>query len=209
PGNYVLAGNTYSARLVTGIYDLVYSRNCSPTTSCFDNVDASLGPMVNGYRRLMTNVVIGPGLNQLNIDVPETNLTGTMTLNGGALPATYTDYTGADFYLIAKDTGIRHYIGGFRYNYQSPGNYVLASNTYSARLLPGNYDLVYSRNCSPTTGCFNNVDASLGPMVNGYRVLTANLTISGANQTLNIDVPVSNLMGDMTLNGGPLPPTYT
>src|SRR5439155_625214 len=120
-----------------------------------------------------------------------------------------TDYTGADFYLIAKDTGIRHYIGGFRYNYQSPGNYVLASNTYSARLIPGNYDLVYSRNCSPTTSCFNNVDASLGPMVNGYRLLAANVAISGANQTLNIDVPVSNLMGDMTLNGAPLPPTYT
>ncbi|HZS36116.1 MAG TPA: hypothetical protein VFF06_04790 [Polyangia bacterium] len=209
PGNYVLASNTYSARLVTGVYDLVYSRNCSPTTSCFDNVDSSLGPMVNGYRRLMTNVVIGPGLNQLNIDVPETNLSGTMTLAGGALPATYTDYTGGDFYMIAKDTGVSHYIGGFRYNYQSPGNYVLASNTYSARLLPGNYDLVYSRNCSATTSCFNNVDSSLGPMVNGYRLITANVSISGASQTLNIDVPETNLTGTMTLAGGALPAIYT
>src|SRR5439155_22912412 len=138
------------------------------------------------------------------LDVPYGDLQGTMTLNGGALPATYTDYTGADFYLIAKDTGVRHYIGGFRYNYQSPGNYVLAGNTYSARLVTGIYDLVYSRNCSPTTSCFDNVDASLGPMVNGYRLLVTNVVIGPGMNKLNIDVPETNLTGTMTLNGGAL-----
>src|SRR5438128_1854668 len=124
--------------------------------------------MVNGYRVLTANVAISGANQTLNIDVPDSNLMGDMTLSGGPLPPTYTDYSGGDFYLIARDSAVSHYVGGFRYNYQSPGSYVLAGSTYSSRVVPGAYDLVYARNCSATTACFNNVDASLGPMVNGY-----------------------------------------
>src|SRR6266700_1158354 len=91
PGSYVLAGNTYSARV------------------------------------LAANLTVAGANQTLTIDVPLTNVTGAMTLNGAPLPPTYSDYTGGDFYLIAKDTKVSHYIGGFRYNYQSPGSYVLAS----------------------------------------------------------------------------------
>jgi hypothetical protein len=116
------------------------------------------------------------GLSQtLDLDVPKVDLTGTITMNGGPLPAQFTDYTGGDLYLVARDTAVPHYIGGFRYNYQSSGVYVLAGDSYAGRVLPGTYDLVYRRNCGPkpSDSCYNKVDSGLGPMVNGYRVLAA------------------------------------
>src|SRR5262249_1552738 len=132
------------------------------------------------------------------LDVPYGDLQGTITMNGGPLPPTYTDYTGGSFYLIAKDTGVSHYIGAFRYNYQNPGTYVLASNTYSARLITGVYDLVYGRNCSDTSDCLNNVDSTLGPMVNGWRRLQSNVVIGPGLNILNIDVPYTNVTGTIT-----------
>jgi hypothetical protein len=208
---YVLASSSYSARVVTGLYDLVYARACAPPQTCDARVDGSLGAQVNGYRVLRSDVVIGPGRNLLTLDVPTTNLSGTMTMNGGPLPPTHSDYTGGTFYLVAKDTGAVHTIATFRYTWQSGSTYTLASSSYSARVLPGTYDLVYGRNCSGAadSSCDERVDSSLGAQVNGYRVLATNVVVSGASQTLNIDLPATNLTGTMTMNGGPLPPVHS
>jgi hypothetical protein len=209
---YALFSGSYTARVVPGTYDLIYSRGCSASSSsCSVKNDSTLGPFTNGYRVLQSGVVVHSGDQTLDIDVPIGNISGNFTVGGQPLPAHFTDYGETDFYLKARDTGLLHYIGDifYQYNGGSPP-YALFSGSYTARLVPGTYDLIYSRGCSASSSsCSVKNDSTLGPFANGYRVLQSGVVIASGNQTLDIDVPIGNVSGNFTVGGNPLPPTYT
>jgi len=161
---------------------------------------------VDGYRVLASNVTISAGANTLNVDIPVASVIGTITLGGAALPGTNNDYDGADIYLVSKDTGAAHHIGGYSYQYQSAGVYVLSPNTYGGKVLAGKYDVLYRRGWGSSS---NTVSRTLvaEKHVDGYRILATNVTIDAGTNTLNVDIPVSIVGGTITLGGSALPAT--
>ncbi|MBK9259650.1 MAG: hypothetical protein IPM54_07390 [Polyangiaceae bacterium] len=199
-GNYSLNGPTWTASILPGNYELWYRKNWD---SSYNTVTStSVGdPNPNGMRMLSANVVLAPGANTLDIDVPVATVTGTITLGGMPLPS-MSYYSGATFYLKAKDTGALHSVAYFNY---SGGNYSLNGPTWTASILPGNYELWYRKNWDST---YNTVSTtSVGdPNPNGMRILDANVTIAPGANTLDINVPITGLSGSITLGGQPLPP---
>src|SRR5207253_1001111 len=100
---------------------------------------------VNGYQMLRKAVMLPAGNATLDVDIPVANVSGTLTLAGMAPPPTHSDYNGADIYLVSKDTGAAHYLGGYSYQYQSSGVYVLRTGTYGGKVPAGVYDVLYRR----------------------------------------------------------------
>ena len=149
---YVLRedSRTLDARLVPGVYDILYRRFQSSS----DDYGSSTGsarvadPFPAGDRILRQGVVVTAGATSLDIDIPSVALGGPVTLDGGPLPpAQASAHLGdATLYAVARDTGTRHLIGYVDYQYSSSG-YVLRedSRTLDARLVPGVYDLLYRR----------------------------------------------------------------
>jgi hypothetical protein len=128
-----------------GVYDVLYRRNWTSSSNSVYRTQPGDTP-VNGHRILQASVNLAAGTNTLNVDIPVARVSGTITLAGAALPATHTDYDGADIYLVAKDTGAAHSIGGYSYQYQSPGVYALRTGTYGGKVPAGIYDTLYRRN---------------------------------------------------------------
>jgi len=94
---------------------------------------------------LQKGVVIAPGTNVLNIDLPTADVRGKITFNGGPLPTTSTGGSTGGLYLVAQDTGAEHYIDSITFQLGS-GTYNLYSpTTFSTEMLPGVYDLRYER----------------------------------------------------------------
>ena len=197
--NYTLYGPTWTASIIPGNYELWYRKNWD---SQYNTVSTtSMGdPNPNGMRMLNGNVTLASGSNTLNIDVPTATVNGAITLNGQALPA-QSFYGGATFYLKAKDTGAMHSVASYSY---SGANYTLYGPTWTASMIPGNYELWYRKNWDSQ---YNTVSTtSMGdPNPNGMRMLNGNVTLASGANTLNIDVPYSTVSGAITLGGQPLP----
>jgi len=123
PGVYALydTDGQLDTRLLPGVYDILYYRNYSSSND-YTYTDDPDDPYVNGYRVLRESVVIGPGLNHLDLDLGRAHVTGTVKLAGAALPPTQPGSDGdVTFYARAKDTGARHSLGYLRYRYVSSG----------------------------------------------------------------------------------------
>src|SRR5262249_28091826 len=106
--------------------------NAPATTPCNDGIACTSGDACDGQgackgtptggcqgslARAGTHGAMG------DVDIPVGVVSGTVTLAGGAPPSTNFDSSGADIYLVAKDTGAAHYIGGYSYQYQSASLY--------------------------------------------------------------------------------------
>ena len=202
-GNYALRSDTYDSKIIPGTYDLLYRRKWDSTYNTV-TITSGTSSQLNGYRILQSNVVIKPGAQTLNLDIPVGRITGKMTMGGQALPAKNGNYDGAAFYLKAKDTGAAHYLAGFSYRYVSSGNYALRSDAYDSKIIPGTYDLLYRRKWDSK---YNTVTITSGTssQLNGYRILQSNVVIKSGNQTLNLDIPVARITGKMTMGGQALP----
>jgi hypothetical protein len=200
-----------ATRLVPGTYDILYRRGETSTAGLLSLTPAS-DPFAHGLRTLMTDVVIGPGDNTLDVNLPAANVTGTITLNGGAMPGTLTQPTSwdVDLYAVSRDTGARHPIAFVEYVYQSSGTHTLraGSDTIATRLVPGVYDILYRRGETSTEGLLSLTPAS-DPFAHGLRVLGSGVVIAPGNNTLNVDLPSSRVTGNITLNGAALPATLT
>ncbi len=206
-GNYTLRTGTYGGKVLAGTYDVLYRRYWDSTYNTVSRTTAS-ETHVAGYRLLKQNVVIAPGAVTLDLDIPASTVGGTITLGGAALPSTNTNYDGADIYLVAKDTGAAHYIGGYSYQYQSSGNYTLRTGTYGGKVLAGTYDVLYRRYWDSTYNTVSRTTAS-ETHVAGYRLLKQNVVIAPGAVTLDLDIPVSTVSGSITLGGAALPSTNT
>ena len=185
-----LEGPYVTHRLIPGIYDILYDRYASSRSSA-----SSVAPY--GERILMSDVVITSGQNTLDIDIPSTKLTLNFTRNGAPLPATSNDSSTVTFWAVAKDTGVRHGLSYFQYDYS---NHNLEGPYNTDRLIPGTYDIVFDRYASSRSSA-----SSVVPY--GQRVLIKDLVISGPSQTINIDIPSTQLTLNFTRNGAPLPAT--
>ncbi len=209
-GTYRLTADSssFTTTVLPGTYDLVYERGYDTSTT-YVNTLATGDTFVNGRRVLRTGVVINAGANTLNVDIPSSMLTGSITYNGAALPAmNVSDLPDASLTLVARDTGARQRIAYVRWRYVSGGTYRLTadSGTYTTRLLPGTYDLVYERGYDTSTTYVNTL-ATGDTFVNGRRVLRAGVVINPGANTLNVDIPSSTLTGAITYNGTSLPAT--
>ena len=186
-GNYTLRTGTYGGKVLAGIYDVLYRRYWDSTYNTVSRTTTS-ATHVAGYRYLKRNVVIGAGADKLDLDIPVSTVNGSITLGGSALPATNTDYDGADIYLVAKDTGAAHYIGGYSYQYASSGNYTLRTGTYGGKVLAGTYDVLYRRYWDSKYDTVSRTTPG-ATHVAGYRYLKRDVVIAPGANTLDLDIP--------------------
>ena len=112
---------TYATRVVPGTYDLYYTRTASVTNTMTE-------APANHAARLRTGVVIAPGaMTVLDVDIPSTTVSGTITVNGAAAGAG--DYGTLLLHSAAGDFGTFAFTN---------------AGTYTARVIPGTYDLYFS-----------------------------------------------------------------
>ena len=142
------------------------------------------------------------------VDIRRANVTGVITLDGSPPPTNAPDSSGRDGFIwaIAKDTQVRHRIGGIDYHLNSSD---LISAEIDATLVPGVYDLLYER--------FEDLDendagdrfvyrVSAGrTLPSGWRILRRDVVIPAGASTLNVDIPRANIAGTITLDGAPPP----
>jgi hypothetical protein len=154
---------TYTARLVPGTYDVYYLSDAPSSTL-----------PLNYLARIRTGVVIPTGTSSLDIDIPVATITGSITVDGVALPSS-SDF--ARIYL-RDASGIALILGH------------VGQGTYTARLVPGTYDVEYSLEASSSTL----------PLNLRTRIRTGVVIPSGTS-SLNIDVPVATVTGSLTVGG--------
>jgi len=164
----VTSAGTYSAGPVPGTYDLDFYGGIG------------LSPLLlprNSRTTIQKGIVIGAAPVVLNIAVPVTTVSGTVTLKGAP-----TSPSTADGYLLEllNDSGDRA---------------ILASNpqggSFSAPILPGTYDLYYTHQGNWSTVLPNN----------GFTKIRSGVVVGSTPLTLDIDLPASTAAGTISLNG--------
>lgn len=167
-GGTVTLGNTrfgaFSGRVLAGSYDVVYAQ-----------ATASQTMPVNTYAHLQKAELSGDAT--LNVDIPVTEVVGTMTIGGA--PAPDSAYDDGRLFLRNLETGDSVLLGSTR------------QGTYAARVVPGIYDVVYQNELSDT----------LLP-INQGAILEAGIAIDGDDTMLDIDVPVETLSGNIEIQSG-------
>jgi hypothetical protein len=167
------AGATYSVRLAPGTYDVFFSAT-GPT---------AIAP-ANRFGRLYGGIVIAPDdTTVLDVDVPETVLSGVITVNGAPLAPE-----------DAVGLSLRNATGDLV-------PLATASNgPYAARVMPGTFDLYYtSAAAAGTTGA--------APLNQLARIATGVVIPSAPATTLNVDVPAVTVSGGIAIGGVPAGPT--
>ncbi len=170
-----VSGGAYDVRLLPGTYDLLYALD--PAWCGGPPYPCQTG------RVLLSGVTISTN-GSLDVDIATRRLTGVVTLNGGALPATGT--ARPELLLRGSDasTGILARLQ------DAP------SGSYDIRILPGEYDLLYRRN---VVSC----PTDPYPCQDGV-VIREGQTIA-SDGSLDVDLPVLRLTGLISLDGEPLP----
>ncbi|HEY3357818.1 MAG TPA: hypothetical protein VGQ83_31490 [Polyangia bacterium] len=202
------AGGDHAYSLLPGAYDVVYRRAYSSATrEVSENGATDLLP--NGFR-VLGAVTLAAGANSVSIDVPVATLrTVGVTLDGASLPASgNSDSTRMVFYLRAQDTGALHEIRTIWYT--SSGGPWPAGGAHAHSLLPGTYDLVFSRAYTPWTGTVTGTvraNTATDFLPDGYRVLREGIALAPGPNDVAIDLRQTALAADVTLAGAPLPAT--
>jgi hypothetical protein len=160
----------YSMRAVPGTYDLYYSKdNRSPA-----------GSPTNQLARLRAGVVVASGATTvLDIDVTSSLVTGAVTING--VPAAAGVNSG--MFTLRSTDGDRAQIAS------------LTSATYASRVVPGTYDLYYTRLASPGN------TTTEAPHNHAARLRAGIVIAPGATTNLDIDIPSKTVTGTITVNG--------
>ena len=160
----------FMAMVVPGTYDVLWRRL----------LGGSVVP-INDDALLMEGVVVD-GLTEFSVDVPVIELEGSFTLNGVAPP--FSVYENGEILLRDLATGAVVSVGHTR------------DRAWSARIVPGTYDVLYSR----LTG------GSVVP-ANELALLESAVQLD-ADGVLDVDVPVVTLSGDFRLDGAPFPASF-
>ena len=168
-GNSALIGatgdTTYTTTVVPGTYDVYYG----PAVGTASYIHGG---------KIRTGVVIPSGSSSLDIDVPVGTISGSFTVNGAAMPSTINEGR----VMLKNVTGLSSDLG------------YIGQTTYTARVVPGTYDISYllATATSPTL-----------PMNDG-RIRTG-VVIAAGSSTLDIDLPVMTITGTLTVAGGAAP----
>lgn len=158
---------SYMTMVIPGTYDVMWSRILGGATVPF-----------NGEALLAEDLLVS-GLTEFDVNVPVVDLTGTFKLNGAAPPSSV--YENGEVLLRDTATGDVFALGQTR------------DRTWSARVVPGTYDILYSR-----------LLGGAEVPANELALVNANVDLS-ADASLEIDIPVVTLSGDFILDGGTFP----
>lgn len=168
------ADGTYSVRLLPGRYDLFYSQGLTP---------GGAGP-ANHLARLRGDVLVGAGgVTRLDIDVASTTVSGALNINGAPAGA------GNSGIVSLRDAA------GDRVDIANT-----ASPTFSARVVPGTYDVYYTRTATPTN------TMTLAPANHAARLHSDVIVAAGSPKVFDIDIPSTMVTGRLTVNGRPAGP---
>jgi hypothetical protein len=166
-------GPDFTAEIVPGTYSIFYDSKSDPQFSTVPG---------NHQARIRDNVIVDES-GTLDIDVPMVTISGSVTLNGNLVPTT----SNAALLLVSEQGGSIPVA-----TFQSP--------TYSARVVPGTYDLVYRAPDSESVAAA----ADDGLPDNSNAIARRGIVIDGTSP-VDLDVPMVVITGDATLNGSPLP----
>lgn len=168
------ADGTYSVRLLPGRYDLFYSQGLTP---------GGAGP-ANHLARLRSDVLVGAGgVTRLDIDVASTTVSGALNINGEPAGA------GNSGIVSLRDAA------GDRVDIANTAN-----PTFSARVVPGTYDVYYTRTATPTN------TMTLAPANHAARLHSDVVVAPGSPKVFDIDIPSTMVTGRLTVNGVPAGP---
>lgn len=164
----------YTASVIPGTYD-VYGFVASGATG------------LNSYPSflLQKGYVVGASAQTLNVDIPTTAVSGTITVNGAQRLAT-SDGLGKLTLQNATDT--------WTFAPTSPPYASAAGGAYAAAIVPGTYDLYYGV-----------ITAGTGVPSNTLVKLRTGVVIGTTSpQTFDIDIPATTVTGTITVNGSQL-----
>ncbi len=159
----------YGVNVVPGTYDLFYSK---------DNTAQSTTP-VNQLAKLRAGIVVAPaGTTVLDIDVTSTIVMGTVMINGAPAAA-----GNSGIVTLRSADGDRAVIAN------------TASATFFAHVVPGTYDLYYTRTATPAN------TTTAAPANHAAKLRTGLVLAPGATTVFDIDIPSATVTGMITING--------
>jgi hypothetical protein len=199
-GLLVAGTDSYSTVLPVGTYDVLYQRGYNSSEDYVFQNPAN-EPFSYGYQTLQKNVVIGLGSQVLDLNVGVGSVSGVIELND-ALPPKSKSSNDVGFYARSHDTGKLHWFATLQYD--TSGNLVAGTDSYSTVLPIGTYDVLYQRAYNSSGGyVYENPVGE--PFSYGYQMLMENVSIGLGAQTLDLNVNVSQIAGTVTFNGGTPP----
>jgi len=159
----------YRVNVVPGTYDLFYAK---------DNTVQTATPM-NQLAKLRGGVIVAAvGTTVLDIDITSTVIMGTLKINGEPAAA-----GNSGIVTLRSADGDRVVVAN------------TATDTYFARVVPGTYDLYYTRTATPTN------TTTAAPANHAARLQTGLVLAPGAATVLDIDIPSATVSGAITVNG--------
>ena len=158
---------TYSARVIPGTYDLYFGTAAAPLN----------GPARNTSAKIRSGIVVGTSALSLNIDIPTTTLSGTATLNGAAIT---TSAQKAFVFTLQGAAGDRAQIAAYP-----------QGGAFSASVVPGTYDLYYTRQGDIGLEIPNNI----------FTKIRSGLAVGASPVALDVDIRGTTVSGAITVNG--------
>jgi hypothetical protein len=165
------AAGAFRVVVVPGTYDLFYSR---PRQGA--------GAPVNVSTKLQRGVVIGDSAVTLDVDIPVTTVTGSVTLNGETVTGASDQGDGGGYLFLAGADGAQAMLS------------TLLDGSFSTLVIRGSYDLYY--------GSFDG-SSGLAPNVpiNRRAKLEEGIAVGEASLALDWDVEAVRVVGTVVVNG--------
>ncbi|GAB5541017.1 MAG: hypothetical protein SangKO_007770 [Sandaracinaceae bacterium] len=194
--------------VLPGTYDVIYQRFWGSGDADRDWGGAPDGTYPFGSHVLMEGVVLGPGVNTLDVDIPRASVMGTLTFAGGPAVGSGADDE-VNLWLRDTRTGSLVHLEQIDFTSWDGAQYPVRSwdfrddRVIALDVLPGTYDLVYRRFWGSGDADRDWGGAPDGTYPFGSHVLRAGIVIAPGANTLDVDIPRASVMGALTFAGGP------
>jgi len=166
---YSAASGARSGLVIPGTYDLYWTSTNAEVPG-------------NTAAKIKSGIVVGTSAVSLSVDVPSTTISGTVTLAGAAPSVLINGLTYLTLRGAAGDT------------VPLP---IATAGTYSARVIPGTYDLYFGLIGGARDGAPRNSAAKLKSAI----------VVGASPHSLNIDIPATSISGTATINGAAIATT--
>jgi hypothetical protein len=167
----------YTVQVVPGTYDVYYASNETST-------GLKTAPR-NRWAKIGNVTIPATGTTTLNVDVPFAAVTGSLTVNGVSQTL---GGISRGAYFLRNESGDEARLA-----------YTTAT-TYSARIVPGTYDLYY--------GVVDGQGSADLPANGAAKLKTGVVVALGGTNVIDVDLPIVTVTGAITINGAPLDNRY-